>query len=818
MRSVALAQLRAHKGRYLASGLAVAIAVAFVAATLTLSATSSASMRTSVAGQFATTDAAASVPGEFAERTGAALSDVPGVAATAIDTTRWVSVTSGKKSYGQVQLTAMAPDESLRWQTLSVGRLPRAENEVAAFAGSNFAVGQHFYVRPDVDTATDRVAREMTVVGLLDRGSMTTSAPQLFGTNAGVAAIGPGRAVDQAESVVIRMAFAPGADPATVMSAITGLVTSVPGGQAMTGGQATDEVMSRYVGETDVLATVLLVFAAITALVSCLVIANTFAVLIASRTQELALLRCIGADKRQVRSGMRLEALVLGVVASVVGVVFGIGGVAAASAVVRGMGANFPLTELTVPLVAPVVALVLGVVMTLIAATVPARLATAVSPLAAFRAVVAPSTGRHGVARLAVAGALAVGGTVVMIVGMGGKSVPVAGFGGALSFLGFMLAAAVLVPPLVRVIGVGAARLLRGTAAGPVAELAAANATRHPRRTAATASALIIGITLTTMMVVGAQVVRSSVSGVIGEMHPIDVVISSSAPLDPSLVDAVSSTAGVKASIPITRTEVSVNGKPLSVGALDTARLPQVMRSGRAPDADEIALAPEDQILAGVGPGERVRLLSGGAVRTVTVVDGASGSFVDRGLVSAAPTPTGLVVRLEAGGAGSSGVVTEIRELVANSAPDATVGGGVEIAQQLDQILTLLLRIVLALLAVAVVVALIGVGNTMALSVIDRSRENAMLRVIGLSSRGVQGMLLAEATLIAVVGSVVGVLLGTGYGIAGAAAVVGVDRVSLPDLPLVALAGIVVVGGMAGLLSSAIPARRALQADPAAAL
>jgi putative ABC transport system permease protein len=176
------------------------------------------------------------------------------------------------------------------------------------------------------------------------------------------------------------------------------------------------------------------------------------------------------------------------------------------------------------------------------------------------------------------------------------------------------------------------------------------------------------------------------------------------------------------------------------------------------------------------------------------------------------------VVRLEAGGAGSSGVVTEIRELVANSAPDATVGGGVEIAQQLDQILTLLLRIVLALLAVAVVVALIGVGNTMALSVIDRSRENAMLRVIGLSSRGVQGMLLAEATLIAVVGSVVGVLLGTGYGIAGAAAVVGVDRVSLPDLPLVALAGIVVVGGMAGLLSSAIPARRALQADPAAAL
>lgn len=110
-----------------------------------------------------------------------------------------MSVTSGTRSFGQVQLTAIAPDESLRWQTLSVGHLPKADNEVVAFAGSNFAVGEHFYVRPDVDTGTDRVAREMTVVGLLDRASTTTSAPQLFGTNAGVAALAPGRAVDQAE-------------------------------------------------------------------------------------------------------------------------------------------------------------------------------------------------------------------------------------------------------------------------------------------------------------------------------------------------------------------------------------------------------------------------------------------------------------------------------------------------------------------------------------------------------------------------------------------------------------------------------------------
>lgn len=818
MRSVAVAQLRAYKGRYLASGLAVAIAVAFVAATLTLTATSTESMRDSVAQQFATADAAALVPGSFVDRTGEEIAAIDGVGSVAVDTTRWVSVTGGGKSYGQVQLTALAPDAALRWQTLSTGKLPEGDNEVVAYAGSNFAVGQRFYVRPDVDTSTDRVAREMTVVGLLDRASMSTSAPALFGTEAAVSAIDSGRAADRADDVVIRVAFAPGADPATVMSAITAVVATVPGAEAMTGDAAADEVMSQYVGESDVLATVLLVFAAVTALVSCLVISNTFAVLVASRTQELALLRCIGAEARQVRAGMRIEALILGLVASAIGVVLGIGGVAAASAIVRLTGSQFPLTELTVPIAAPIAGLLLGLLMTLLAATIPARLATRVSPLAAFRAPAPAGSGRQGFFRVLAALALTLGGTVVMVGGVAAKSVPGAGLGVALSFLGVMLAGVVYLPPLISWVGRRGAWLLRPTGAGPIAELTAAGASRHPRRTAATASALIIGITLTSTMVVGAQVMRASVSGLISDMHPVDLVVSSSSPLPESLVEDVRATDGVDAAIALTRTAVQLNGVDLSVGAVDTDRLPALMRSGHAPTKDEIALAPEDQALANVSPGDRVTVSTGGIGRTVTVVDGDAGSFVDRDVVSAAPEATGLVVRMSAAGRDSAAAVTEIRELVADSAPDATFGGGVEIAQQLDQILTLILRIVLALLAVAVVVALIGVGNTMALSVIDRTRENALLRVIGVSSRGIQGMLLGEATLIAVVASVVGVLLGTGFGIAGAASVVGADRLSIPDLPLTQLAAIVVVGGIAGLASATIPAKRALRADPAAAL
>jgi putative ABC transport system permease protein len=175
-------------------------------------------------------------------------------------------------------------------------------------------------------------------------------------------------------------------------------------------------------------------------------------------------------------------------------------------------------------------------------------------------------------------------------------------------------------------------------------------------------------------------------------------------------------------------------------------------------------------------------------------------------------------VRLSDFGGAGQRVVTELQDLVAAAAPDATFSGGVDTQQKLDSILTLVLRIVLALLALAVLVALIGVGNTMALSVIDRGRENALLRVIGMSSRGVHAMLLGEATIIAGVASVVGVVLGTTYGVAGAAAVVGADRVSIPAVPWPQLLAIVIVGGLAGLVSAAVPARRALRADPVAAL
>jgi len=493
--------------------------------------------------------------------------------------------------------------------------------------------------------------------------------------------------------------------------------------------------------------------------------------------------------------------------------------VAVATTIVRMTGAAVPLTDLSIPLAAAVVPLLLGVVMTLVAASVPARLATRIPPLAAF-ATGDESTAGGGrpVVRLWCAGILGLGGVSSLVLGLVLGSGVVAGVGGAMTFLAVMQAGVVVFPPLIRGVGLVGARALRRTAAGPVAELAAANTGRSPRRTAATASALIIGITLTTMMVTGAQTVRSSATALISDMHPIDLIVSSGSPLSDDLVDSIRQTPGVAGAVGVTRTDITVNGVPLAVGAVDAVQLQPLMRSGRAPAPDAIAMGPEDRSLAGVAVGRQVSVMAGGVARMMTVVDGESGTFADRDVVRAAPVPTGLVIRLDSFGAEGQRVVTALRELIAGSAPDATFSGGVEVAQQLDEVVTLVLRIVLALLAVAVVVALIGVGNTMALSVIERRRENALLRVVGLDRRGVAAMLLGEAATIAAVASAVGVALGTGYGLAGAAAVLGPDRFAAPDMPWGVLVGIVVTGGIAGLLAAALPARQALLADPAAAL
>ena len=267
----------------------------------------------------------------------------------------------------------------------------------------------------------------------------------------------------------------------------------------------------------DQLTVVLLAFAGVAILVSTLVVANTFSVLVAQRTRELALLRCLGAGRSQIRGSVMLEALVVGFVSSVLGVL-------AATGLMTGLIAwaksqpEQAFATLAVPPSAIIAGLVAGTLLTVVAALVPAKAATAVAPLAALRpADDASVRNRRGKVRLVLGLAALVGGAALLVYGSLNVSLPLALLGGAASFVGILLCSTLFIPTVVALAGRLAAP------AGVPGKLAAVNATRNPARTSATAAALLIGVTLVSLMMTGAATSRQAFNDTLAENYPVDL-------------------------------------------------------------------------------------------------------------------------------------------------------------------------------------------------------------------------------------------------------------------------------------------------------
>jgi putative ABC transport system permease protein len=569
---------------------------------------------------------------------------------------------------------------------------------------------------------------------------------------------------------------------------------------------------------------VLLVFGTVAVLVAGLVIANTFAVLLAQRTRELALLRCVGATARQVRRSVLGEALVTGLASSAIGVAAGIGLGAAMSALAGDGGSPIPLAGLSVPWYAPVAGVLVGTLVTLLAALAPARAATLVAPLAALRPVdPAPLRSRSGVLRLVLGLALLLPGIALMGLGVAMAAVLVALPGGVLSFLGVVLLAQRAVPPVVAAAGQLAARF-----GGVPAQLAAGNATRNPRRTAATATALLIGVTLTSAFVVGAASTRATAQAGLAAQFPTDVVVSSfDGALPGSLLGTLADLDGVDRGAAVLSADVlGPDGEPIWTFGVDPDATGPVLRS-----TDELPLpVPGQAVLPewlaeswSVRDGDDVTLGGAGQERSFTALVADSGQplmLTAEDLRAVAPeTGTGeLWLRLTDAEPGQVAVVDRITDVVAEVDPMAQVTGLVTLRDQIDEVLDLLLLVVTGLLGIAVVIALIGVGNTLALSVVERRQENGLLRALGLTRRQLRGLLAWEAVLVAGVAAVLGVLIGGAYGLIGAASVLGEIGAIVLSVPWLQVAAIVVVATVAGLLASVLPARRAARTAPVAAI
>lgn len=882
MLRLTLAQMRRSLARLVAAGIAIAIGTGFVAATLVAGAVMTRTTYDAVAAGYADADLVVTADGASAltDDDVARLAAVPGVEAVDGRAPLWVRLSSPAADV-YPEATTRASHPRLEVQSVVEGGLPDTPGDVAlpvalaerlqvevggtvtlardvwTPAVGEPAVGAEADGAAEADGTWTTVTEEVRVTGLLEdpTGGFTGSS--------GAVVVDPADArrwlAEEAQGEVpgVRTAVVvveDGSDPGAVATA---LAQAGPDVVVRTKSEQAAATVSELSGGEDALTAVVLAFAAVALLVAALVIANTFQVLVAQRTRTLALLRCVGADRGQVRRSVLTEAALLGVGASVVGVVAGLALTQATLSVVGAAGFGVPLPGVIIVTPAAVlVPLAVGTAVTLTAALSPARAATRVAPLAALRPADAVEGRRSGRQRLAVAGLLAVGGGLVLVAAVVGAATfgPVVALaagvlGGATSFVGVLLGAALWVPVLAR--GVG--RLLGR--AGPTAALAAANTVRNPRRTAATSSALLIGVTLVAMMSTGAASARTTLSEELAAQYPVDLAISvgsgPGAALDPGVLRTVGAVGGVAEVAPVRRGAVELrhsDGGTLTTWdatAVEPAALTAVLRaSGATGLADDTVLVGADLAGAwGLADGQEIRVAAPPAADDGTAGaaddaagDGTAGGAADavaaRVVVADLPdvlllTPATLAavagpsepvegwVRF-AEDASAAVVVADVQDALSD-VPVIVAGAALE-RVRFEEVIDTLLAVVVGLLGAAVVIAVIGVANTLSLSVLERRRESATLRALGLTRGRLRGSLAIEGVLIAGIGAAVGAVLGLLYGWAGAATVLGAVGAVTFEVPWRDLGLVLMVAVAAGLLASVLPGRAAARTSPVRAL
>jgi putative ABC transport system permease protein len=689
-------------------------------------------------------------------------------------------------------------DAALNPYRLVGGRAPAGSGEVVLNRGAAEAAGLRI---GDSTTLLTPAPRPVTIVGIATYGDADA-----FGGTSYV-----GLSYSDAQRYMgtgltsIRVRGA--GSPAALAHAVAAVLP--PGVQAVTGQVVTDEANEALgAGFLTALRAVLGSFAAVALLVAVLSIHNTFAILVAQRTRETALLRAVGASRRQVLTGVVAEASVIGLVASAFGVAAGFGLAALLKQVFAAIGFAFPAAKLVFPLSAVAICLPAGVLITLVAALAPALRAARVAPVEALRGAAAEST-RPSLVRL-VLGALAFAGGG-LAAALGGSLV-VVGPGALLTVAG----AIALAPLAVRWLGV--------PARNATAALAGQNARRSPRRTAGAAAALVIGVGVVTLFTVAAGSIGTASTSATAAAFDGDLAITGArfgnGGLSPGLAPALARVPQVSTVAAVDRGQAVLAGQPCSVSVGIPSALASVIDfhdvRGVAIGglrAGQIAVTDDEPWKLG----QRVAVrYPDGALGTVTVSSVYATNPLVSGVLftSADWTPharqqlTSEVYLSLASGVsletGRSAVATALRPYGSPTLSDAEELAGAD-AAAIDQVLNL----VYVLLAVAILTALMGIANTLSLAIGERTRELGLLRAVGATRRQVRTLVRWESALVALFGTGLGAALGVALGWALVRAA-DLGDFSVPPAPLVV---IVAGGALAGLLAGALPARRAARLD-----
>ncbi|SCG49542.1 putative ABC transport system permease protein [Micromonospora echinaurantiaca] len=832
-----LKSLLARKVRLILSGLAVVLGVMFVSGAFVLTDTLGRSFDAIFADAYEGIDvnvaakpkvALGETEGEqvsppFPAATLDTVKAVPGVAeatgVVAADGARMIG-SNGKvvTSFGPPQLGENWTGESDLVQ-LREGRGPQADDEIVI--NKALATAGKVKVGDRVGVLTLEPKREFTIVGVFgysgDRDSIGGANEIMFTTpTAQKLMLG---APDTYNSVSIKAA-----DGVSDESLRDAVAAAVGGGyEVKTGEQLSADAAAGLKEALTFFNRILLGFAAVALLVGTFLILNTFSIIVAQRTRELALMRAIGASGKQIIGSVVLEAIAVGLIASVLGLGAGIGIGALLAYLFSTFAGGLTLAGLGVPASAVIGAFAVGLIITVVAALLPALRASRIPPIAAMQDVATPD---RPLTKITIAGGVvtAIGAALLALglTGNAGDNTLVTILGGVLfAFIGVALLTPLISRPVVSLLGAIFAWSVPG-------KLGRLNSGRNPRRTAITAAALMVGIALVTGVTVILDSAKSSISGLAQDTIKAELVIAGvqSGPRPPSFDPAVLEKAAAIPGVRLVDGEYGdmalVGGERTWVAASsEVASLRQIF--GATPTAGDIdRLAPDQMLVSsdtaksrGLSVGSQVPVqLARGEARTYTV----SGIYASSQLTNpvvlppaaardfSIPQPIQGFIQL-APGTSVASVQPQVEALLADSPEVSVADRDAFIEQQAGQ-LDGLLTMIQILLALAIVIAVLGIINTLALSVLERTRELGLLRAIGLRRAQTMRMITVEAVVISVFGALLGVAVGSGL---GAAVVEALKDEGITDLvlPWDQMGVMLGLAAIVGVIAAVLPAVRA---------
>ena len=837
------ANLHSHGRRYFSTGLAVAISTAFIVITLLFSNTMTSSLTGNVRNSYrGTTSVVTYSPSEDeAPNMTAAqfgndfdaltqkIAKIQGVTAVGITTQHPIAVKAGNDQTTIFLSPALA--EPLSAVKMSEGKAPATASEIVipqrTAQESSLKIGDKLTSLSHDEAVS---AHEFTIVGTYSSGNRALApsyvTTQGFEESTGMKPTGEIHVATNAPAV--NKYGNPSTDDQEQWThKLTTELASVKGVKVTSVSATVDKSLREIQISSAMLTAIALIFPAIAILVASVVVSSTFRVLLQQRRRELALLRALGGSTKQVRSLVRRETYAVGGISSLVGIIVGL--------LLGGFGLSAITEDTTfidvISSISPlyvVLVWLFGTLLTVFVGRRPARAVSQVPPIAALSPINeadASSQKSHRVAlTLGLLLTVLCGGSLFASLRIHNESQKfLASFGlSLLCLVGILITCTVIIP--------AATKLFGKLWPGMLARMARENTVRNPGRTAATGTSIVIGVTLVVTMMVGASSMRDSLINEVNERRPFDISVSnfSDEALSSDIQSRISSTDGVAATVPVYSTVGGANAEdgtiaPGGSGSEEAGTMPILGQ----PNYSTVAHSSVDQIddatvMVSLGSldGKNIKLCAAeGSCMTLKAKYDKNAKapyeISQANLLKIAPKApiTGMIVKLKDGAS-----ATDVQKNLTKIDTGLSVGGSAIEREMYTRIINQMLLIVVGLLGVSVLVALVGVANTLSLSVAERTRENGLLRALGLTKRQMKSMLALEALFISVTGALIGTACGIFFGAIGILALPLEGITVFITIPWMQILAVVMIAILAALVASWLPGRRAAKVSPSVAL